>query len=191
MDRQQTIDAAVALAVDIADDNRHGYSQANRWGPDVLDIPGYNGYTVSRGGTVYSKSGKPMRKHETKKGYYRVRVYVNGGKKWLHIHQAVARAFIQNPENLPCINHKDENKKNNAVENLEWCTQAYNLGYGTKPQKTAAANQRTKGHKVVLSKDGVIKYYPSINAASKAEKISRPAITKACKSGNSEWRYAS
>lgn len=51
------------------------------------------------------------------------------------IHRIVAMAFIPNPNNLPQVNHKDENKKNNRLENLEWCTPRYNMEYGTRMNK--------------------------------------------------------
>lgn len=50
----------------------------------------------------------------------------------MYIHRLVAQAFIPNPDNLPCVNHKDENPNNNNVDNLEWCTQKYNCNYGTR-----------------------------------------------------------
>lgn len=155
----------------------------------IKPIPGYDGYTVSSDGIVYSKSGKPLSKHDTRKGYYRVKIYQNGRRHWLFVHKAVALAFIPNPDGLYCINHKDEDKKNNAVDNLEWCTLAYNLGYGTKPYKTGLANQRTKGHKVVRIIEGREVRYPSINAASIATGVCRSKITRQCKT-NGEWRYA-
>lgn len=63
--------------------------------------------------------------------YYRVLLYKNNYKKFATIHRLVAEAFIPNPSNLPCVNHKDENPLNNHVDNLEWCTQQYNCVYGT------------------------------------------------------------
>jgi carboxypeptidase C (cathepsin A) len=77
------------------------------------DIEGYEGlYQVSKMG--------------------RVQLYKNNkGYKHFQIHRLVAMAFIPNPDNLPQINHKDENKANNRVDNLEWCTRKYNHNYGT------------------------------------------------------------
>ena len=152
-------------------------------------VPGYDGYSVLPDGTILSKDRRPMKNHEDHKGYYRVRVYKDGRKQWLHNHRAVAFAFIPNPGNLPCVNHKDEDKQNNCVDNLEWCTLEYNLGYGTKPYKTAVANQRTKGHEVIHLVHGREIKYPSVNAASIATNTSRRVITRQCRSSG-EWRYA-
>lgn len=58
-------------------------------------------------------------------------MYSNGQRYKKTIHRLVAEAFIPNPNNYPCINHKDENKENNNVSNLEWCTYKYNSNYGT------------------------------------------------------------
>lgn len=72
-----------------------------------------------------------------KKGYKDTKGYLQisiGGKRYM-IHRLIAQAFIQNPHNLPQINHKDENKTNNAVSNLEWCSCRYNCRYGTKLQR--------------------------------------------------------
>ena len=66
-----------------------------------------------------------------KNGYLYVNLYKNAKSKHKFVHRLVAEAFIPNPNNLPQINHKDENKENNCVDNLEWCTNQYNMNYGT------------------------------------------------------------
>ena len=100
------------------------------------DIPGYEGlYQVSNLGNVKSISWKNtgaaknlwLKPHN--KGYYQVELVKNKVKKTYVVHRLVALAFIPNPQNLPVINHKDENKKNNRVENLEWCDFKYNNRY--------------------------------------------------------------
>ena len=99
------------------------------------DIKGYEGkYKISSYGKVKSlkyKDEKLLRPSYDKDGYKQVILYNNGkGKKWF-IHRLVAIHFLPNPNNLPQVNHKDEDKANNAVENLEWCTCKYNINYGT------------------------------------------------------------
>jgi len=71
----------------------------------------------------------------SKQGYLFVYLCKDGTPKRFYIHRLVARAFIPNPLNLPYINHKDENPKNNSADNLEWCTQVYNINYGQRAQK--------------------------------------------------------
>lgn len=67
-----------------------------------------------------------------------------GKQKWHYVHRLVAECFIPNPENLPQINHKDEDKLNNRVDNLEWCDKAYNVNYGTAIARTVAKGRETK-----------------------------------------------
>lgn len=92
-------------------------------------VKGYEGlYTVSEIGMVFSlRRGKFLRGGCFPNGYKFVCLRKDGKNKNLLIHRLVAEAFIPNPKNLPCVNHKDGNKQNNNVENLEWCTQGENL----------------------------------------------------------------
>ena len=98
------------------------------WKP-VLD---FDGYEVSSYGRIWSnKKHIIMSPGKQKSGYYIV-CFQKGGKSYTKsVHRLVAEAFIPNPNNLPQVNHKDENKGNNTVENLEWCTSEYNINYGT------------------------------------------------------------
>ena len=93
------------------------------------DIKSYEGiYQISNYGRVKGKNG--IRKTPiNSSGYKIVKLCKNGKIKFYSVHKLVANAFIPNPLNLPIINHKDENKQNNFVENLEWCTQKYNSRY--------------------------------------------------------------
>ena len=70
------------------------------------------------------------------KGYLQVRL----SRKWHKVHRLVAKAFIPNPNNYDEINHKDENKSNNKVDNLEWCSRKYNVNYGNRNLKQSLAN---------------------------------------------------
>ena len=101
------------------------------------DIKNYEGlYQVNElgevKGLVNNKILKPTKHSE---GYLQVRLSKNNIKKAHYIHRLVAQAFIDNKENYPCVNHKDENKTNNCVSNLEWCDHKYNDNYGTRNQR--------------------------------------------------------
>ena len=78
----------------------------------------------------YYQEGKVLTLSQNRKGYYIANLWINGKGKKHFIHRLVADAFIDNPNNYPVINHKDENPQNNNVENLEWCTYSYNVNYG-------------------------------------------------------------
>jgi len=69
--------------------------------------------------------------------YKKIRLCKEGKYTHYAIHRLVAQTFIPNPDNLPQVNHKDENKSNNCVDNLEWCDSNYNNNYGTKNRRVA------------------------------------------------------
>ena len=101
------------------------------------DVVGYEGiYKVSNFGNVYSiKNKKRLKPYKNSCNYKRVNLWLNGRGENAVIHRLVAKAFIPNPLNLPQVNHKDENKANNYVDNLEWCTASYNCNYGTRIER--------------------------------------------------------
>lgn len=85
-------------------------------------IVGKNGVTIP----VKSKIKKPF---DNGRGYLSVMLYKGNKGYPMYVHRIVCEAFIPNPNNLPCVNHKDENKQNNNINNLEWCTYSYNNSY--------------------------------------------------------------
>ena len=87
-------------------------------------------YAVSNRGRVAGTKGI-MKPYDNGYGYLVVEFRKNGKKKHLRVHRLVAEAFIPNPENLPEVNHIDEDKHNNDETNLEWCTSSYNKRYGS------------------------------------------------------------
>lgn len=110
--------------------------------------------------------------------YLVVNLYRNEVGKHYLIHRLVATAFIDNPNNLPEINHKDENPSNNNVSNLEWCDRKYNINYGTARDRAS----RTRGRVVVqYDSEGneVARYWSAREAARQIGK-SQAAISKCC-----------
>lgn len=109
--------------------------------------------------------GKILVPKKDKNQYLFVNLSVNRKIKAARIHRLVAEAFIPNPDNLPCINHKDENKQNNLPSNLEWCTVLYNNRYGTKREKISKRHSRRIEQ---LTLDGQhIAYFDSARQAGK------------------------
>lgn len=104
-------------------------------------------------GSVRLCKGKILKPKTTKDGYLRVGLRKNGKKKMFLVHRLVVEAFLPNPNNLPCVNHKDENKQNNSVNNLEWCSYSYNINFGTRNERMAKKNTNGKLSKTVLQYD--------------------------------------
>lgn len=104
-----------------------------------MDIKGYPNYQISNMGRVWSKKRQIYLKHnKNQKGYHTVCLYaINGKAKREQVSRLVALHFIPNPNNYPCVNHKDENKDNNKENNLEWCSRSYNINYGTRNDKAS------------------------------------------------------
>lgn len=112
------------------------------------DVVGYEGiYKVSNKGNVFSVErkdsrgqrcgGRTLKPAYTQDGYLRVTLNKKGIKRNKYIHRLVAEAFILKPNNYLEVNHLDEDKTNNDVENLEWCTRKYNMNYGARNEKVA------------------------------------------------------
>ena len=92
------------------------------------DIPGFPNYQATSWGRIYSKkTGMFLTPETNSNGYLRVELYNNGKRVHGRVHRLVAKTFIQNPYNLPEVNHIDGNKKNNSYTNLEWTTSEDNV----------------------------------------------------------------
>lgn len=145
------------------------------------DVVGYEGlYQVSSFGRIKSlfRDKRILKPQKNIHGYLKVGLYKNGKCKIFNIHNLVANAFIENPNNYKYVNHKDENKTNNRVENLEFCSFYYNLMYGTRVQRIAKKN-----NKPILQFDlegNFIKEYESITQASKELNNSLNNISQCC-----------
>lgn len=132
---------------------------------------GYEGYEVSNLGRVksykYDKiNGKIMKPYKNTKGYLQIDLQLDGRKRenrvHLSVHRLVAIAFIPNHDNLPQVNHKDEDKTNNCVDNLEWCTNDYNAHYGTHIERVA---EKIRVPIYSVDKQGNIEHFPGVREA--------------------------
>ena len=176
------------------------------------DIKGYEGlYQVSNlgrvkhleftrpnllTGGVSTIKEKVLKQRLTLYGYYTVLLSKNGKKRWYFVHRLVAEAFIPNPDNLPFVNHKDENKVNNISSNLEWCTARYNSNYGTRNRRLSdtKTNNTYNTKQVLCVETGII--YPSVREAARQTNIPNTNIGACCLNkphckiaGGYHWKY--
>ena len=131
-------------------------------------------------------------------GYNIVSLHKNGKSKNKCVHRLVAEMFIKNTNNYKYINHKDENKQNNCVNNLEWCTAQYNVTYNNLHIRKGIKNRNNKYSKRINRLDeenNILETYPSINEASRKMGVSVRTISK-CLNGKQKhsagykWKYA-
>lgn len=170
------------------------------------DIEGYEGeYQVSNLGRVrsldkelpvFGNKGTKIRRGIIKRfntshsGYRYVMLCSKGVCKNIRVHRLVAQAFIPNPDNMPEVNHKDEDKTNNRADNLEWCSPKYNCNYGTRKERNAVWKRRS-----VLQLDmngNIIQEFPSVTAAriaTGARHIAEVCRGKLNKTGGYRWKY--
>ena len=138
------------------------------------DIKNYEGlYKVNENGDILSvKYNKIIRKDITNSGYYSVKLFKDGKGHHKNVHRIVAEAFIDNEKGLPEVNHKDENKLNNSVSNLEWCTRIYNERYKSKKEREAFTksnkyNVYDESNKLIISKGTFKTLYQTLKHSAK------------------------
>jgi len=151
----------------------------------IKEIEGYSGYFVTDTGEVIGKRKKGLLKQITnKRGYKYVTLCNKNGCKNHLVHRLVAKAFLDNPYDYSVVNHKDENPSNNNVENLEWCTQAYNNAYGTRGARTSKAEMNRSDCSIPVVQFDLhgrfIAEYPSSKEAWRKTGISRHSIIAVC-----------
>ena len=168
------------------------------------DIQGYEGlYQISNLGNV--KSLKWRRTNQTKnlclkehnKGYLQVELVKDNVTKMHLVHRLVAQNFLENPNNYECVNHKDENKRNNTVQNLEWCTKAYNNQYSRKIHGFIKRKGK-ETHKSILQLDlenKVIKIWEDARTIFLETGMSQSSISECCRGNRKQaygykWQYA-
>ena len=161
------------------------------------DVEGYEGlYIVSNYGRIKSlpretTKGKIIKQMQDKDGYFKVCLSKNNIRKTHFVHRLVATAFIKKPFDKNIINHIDENKQNNCVLNLEWCTTKYNNTYNNGQERRGIKRRR----KVIAQINSVEIIFDSVGMASKITGVNRhnisSCLTKYRKSaGGFKWRYA-
>ena len=155
------------------------------------DCKGYEGkYQVSDQGRIWSiKTQRYLKPYIMKNGYSQVTLMaINGKCKKELIHRLVALAFLDNSQGLPQVNHKDENKSNNCLTNLEWCDGKYNSNYGT-----GAARAHEAQMKAIYCEE-LNKTYKSAKYAAEELKLHKENIAACCRGvtktcGGYHWRY--
>lgn len=164
------------------------------------DIAGYEGlYQVSNLGNVrslerynvnvgeYQQRTRLLKQVSDKRGYKTVTLIKRKNRKTTTVHRLVAGAFLPNPDNLPQVNHKDENKKNNTVQNLEWCENNYNYNYGTRVERVTKKLQ-----KPILQFDEhgkLLNEFDGLRAAQRALNLTSSSSISECCNGKRQTAY--
>ena len=157
-----------------------------------VKIEGFEKYEVSNLGRVRNiKSGRMLKPHLNHNGYLKHHLYRHDKQKELFLHRIIATAFIDNPGKKPQVNHIDENKLNNDLSNLEWCTGRENLVHGTRTKRVAE-----KLSKKVIQldlNDSVLNEFESMGQAERETGVPIGNISSCCNgkrksAGGYKWR---
>ena len=174
------------------------------------DIPEFeDSYQISNLGNFRSKDryarvcgggerlvrGKALKNQRCSNGYVEVACTRSGKRKVFLLHRLVAKLFIPNPDELPEVNHIDENISNCRADNLEWCTSKYNANYGTRNERCLANNPQKRPVEQYTKDGEFVKRWEMIADAAKHVGIDGSAITRVCMgkqhtSAGFVWRYA-
>lgn len=114
----------------------------------VRIIEGYENYAITEKGDIYNiKTKRKKKQQQNEHGYYYTQVLKNGERKTQTIHRLLGLAFVDNPENLPCVDHKDRNRQNNNLNNLHWVSHSENGRNKTKKANTTSKYVGVSFHK--------------------------------------------
>lgn len=164
---------------------------------DIKPIAGFEAYKIDVRGNVYSyRTGNVMKTFLDAKGYERIDFKINGKRyRSKSIHRLVAQTFIPNPNNLPQVNHKDENKLNNCVENLEWCSNKYNANYGSRNKRIVISRYKNYSKPVLQlnDKNEIVKEYRCVEDTKydgfQPSNIRHVLAGKRKRANGYEWKY--
>lgn len=150
-----------------------GYYKISNFG----NVKSYDRAVIKTNNSVIGYLGKLLSPYNDGRGYLKVDLHKNGKRISVRVHRLVAKAFIPNPNNLPTVNHKDENKLNNNASNLEWMSIADNNNYGSRHNKTSLSHRKRARTIYQFTKGGfLINSYPSPAEASDWTGIKRGNI---------------
>ena len=112
----------------------------------------YENYYITEDGKLYNKYNKQLSASDNGRGYLIYNVIINGKSTSKAIHRLIAEAFIPNPNSFPEVNHKDANRKNNSIDNLEWCSHGYNIKYSFDLKNRSALGENNANCKNSIDK---------------------------------------
>ena len=157
-----------------------------------VKIDGFEKYEVSNLGKVRNiKSGRLLKPYLNPNGYLGLCLYENNKRKYLLLHRIIATAFIDNPGKKPQVNHIDENKLNNDLSNLEWCTERENAIHGTRTKRVA---EKLSQKVIQLDlNDNILNVFKSMRQAERETGIVATSISACCNgkrksAGRFKWR---
>lgn len=152
---------------------------------EMKPIPGWEGlYSATDDGQIYSERSKKFLKLGlNKNGYQQVNLSKDGNYRRYYVHRLIAMTFLENPNNLPQINHISENKTDNSVSNLEWISAKENVNFGTRNERSSTTQGRTI-YCLELEKT-----FPSINTAAREINISHGSLSAKLKRNNGKCVY--
>lgn len=143
----------------------------------MREIKNFEHYKIDENGNIFNRFGKKIKPSIINSGYLKIDLFKDKKRYQFLVHRLVALNFLENVNNFKCVNHKDKNKLNNNVDNLEWCTYKYNLEYSDCIKN---ANLKTR-KKIKQIKEGkIIKIFNSAMEAQKELNISNSNINECC-----------
>ena len=151
----------------------------------IKDYPNYMVSSFGRVKNVKFAKERILKQVITNDGYLRVGLYKTQKQTACSVHRLVAQSFIPNPDNLPQVNHKNEIKTDNRVENLEWCTNKYNVNYGTRNLHASLNNrnnpkQKCKPVNQYTINNEFLKEWPSLREIERQLGFKRQNIKSCC-----------
>lgn len=146
-------------------------------------------YVYGQSGKSQFRKGQKIKPIKNKNGYLQFALNKNAKRKMVYVHIIIAETFIENPRELNTVNHKDGNKLNNNVDNLEWCSYSENNlhSYKILKRKRADEGASPKSVYVIDTIEKSLKYYKSITEASNSIKLSHTQINRYIHS-NKKWK---